>query len=280
MDKEDSNHNAPPLGSPQWFESKLGEILEELRERFFGYPFHVMSGKTIRRDTSNEALIEMLFFFEKYLEVNKNTITEFLEPFGFLKLVLEKDAPLFGFEEELFGVIGIKRDRSGISLPQKNAIAVQVAAQVLWQLEKGKIPTIVEMRKRLLDKENPLFRLLELNRFGTRAIDDWISEVFPLPKHVRKGRPSKAAPPEDSFERLVHIPGVFMDEGKVVNFPKLRFAILCLARILKTQGFSSDQIRESNFIRLYQIPLLFYLSLYIRGWIAEGFNENGSIFCP
>ena len=81
---------------------------------------------------------------------HKNRFVTPTNPYEFLKLVLEEDAPLFGFEEELFGPIGIKRDRSGLSIPQKNVIAALAAAQVLWYLDKDNIPNTATMAKLLL----------------------------------------------------------------------------------------------------------------------------------
>lgn len=100
------------------FEDRLMQVFDGLRDRFFGYTYDVISKKTLKRDKSNESLVEALCYFEKHCNNNDNRLpTEFLDPYGFLRLVLEKDAPLFNYEEYLFFPLGIKRDRSGISLP-------------------------------------------------------------------------------------------------------------------------------------------------------------------
>lgn len=159
---------------------------------------------------------------------------------------------------------------------------------MLWKLEKSKIPTITEMRKRLLDKETPLYRLLELDRFSSysdsedrdsRTIENWIREICPLPKDYRKGRPSKAGISKRFFDEVVLIPGIFTADEKTINFPKLRFAITSLTRVLKTHGLSLSQIKKSNFLHPYCSQFTSYLALYVRNWIEEAFKENGSIFC-
>ena len=52
----------------QWFESVLSKIVIDLQDRFFGYTYHVLTDKRLKRDTSNKSLVKSLCDFEKYCE--------------------------------------------------------------------------------------------------------------------------------------------------------------------------------------------------------------------
>jgi hypothetical protein len=263
----------PHPSSPQWFEWKLGTIFDALRDRFFGYTYDVVSKKTLRRDKSEESLVDALLCFEKYCEEHDDRLpTESLIPYKFLKLVLERNASLFGFEEELFDPIGIKRDRSGISLPQKNTIAVQCAGQILWHLEGRQIDSIEAMEERLLRKEPLLFQLLELHRFSSdRTIENWLRPIFPRPPEERKQPNRKGA-----LDRLVPIPGVHAEHG--TNFQKLQFAATSITRILRILGWKIDQVIDSTFIELLGRPIGPYLRSYLQDWVNQAYSCNSSIF--
>jgi hypothetical protein len=103
-------------------------------------------------------------------------------------------------------------------------------------------------------------------------------DVFPIPKHLRKGRPAKSGVSEKYFNKLIPIPEVILDNGKAINLLKLRFVINCFSRILRGLNWSIDQIEESIFIQDYKPHLKFYLWAYIKGWILDAVIENGSIF--
>lgn len=229
------------------FEDRLGELLIHLKGLFFGLAQDVETGKTLKKEKGSEALAKALCNYEKYCQTKHDIFfaNGIWDLYNFLKLVLERDVPLL-FNE--IYILGVTRDRAGLSLPQKNVIAVQAAAQILWHLEKDKIPNIKEMRGRLKNKENPLYTLLELPRFGSRTIEDWIREVFPVPHDERRGQPSKEGVSKGFFNELIPIPEIFLEEGKKINFLKLRFAISCLTRVLKTFGWSREEICKSDFI--------------------------------
>lgn len=282
---EMTQHN---LNYPKGFWERVLEVLENLRNSCFGLTYDMLSKKMLPRNKDNKTLIEALCYIDKYRKENKNLLpAEILDIYEFLKLVLEDDAPLFGYEEYIFSPLGIQRDLSGISKTRKRTIAVQAVAQILWHIEKNNIPTIAAMRRKLLDKENPLYTLLKLNQLHvnddseSRSIENWVREVFPPPKDKRtekRTRPSlKAGRPDDSFNTLISIPEIFWNDGNVINFPKLRFAIIALTMVLRTMGWSFDQIRDSNFIHLYQRQVPFQLELCMRMWIIEAFNEPGNI---
>lgn len=255
------------------FEDRLLEIEEKLRNVVFGLSYDTELGKTLKREKSNENIVTALCNYEKYV---KGVINEQCCSIGLLKLIIEKDAPFLVCDDEY--ILGVKRDRSGLSLPQKNKIAIQAAAQVFWYLEKNKIPTIDAMTSKLRDKKNALCTLWEINKFGSRAIEDWICEVFPIPVHLRKGRPSKSGLSESYFDTLITIPEIFLEDNKMINFLKLKFAIISYTQILKTLGWSIDQIKDSIFIQQYKSFLKFYLWIYVKNWIEDTAKKNSSIF--
>lgn len=272
------------------FTDRLIEVESKLRDRFFGLTYEIVSTKMLRRDRSAEALMEALACGEKYFS-DKEVINEQIDWRGFLKSVLETDAPLFNYEEYLFGSVGVKRDRSGLTEPQKEAIAFQAGGQVLWHLEKNKIPTIEKMKELLLDKTNLFWELFDLKEssscpiprgWNPRTIENWVREIFPVPADLRKGRPSKKGIASSLFDNLVLIPEIFFENEAKINFLKLRFALACLTRVLKALGWSLEKIIESHFIKLYIRPLGFEFFVFsksiIENWIREAFTKKGSIF--
>lgn len=281
----DNNEQIPPAwggdrptphpSTPQWFEWKLGKVYDALRDRFFGYTYDVVSTKTLKREKNEETLVDALLCFEEHCVENNNQLpTEFLNPYHFLKLVLEKNASLFGLEEELFDPVGVRRDRSRLSLPQKNMIAVQCAAQVLWHLDGRMSPTIEAMERRLLKREPLIYQLLELNRFGSdRTIENWIRPIFPKPPEKRKRKRPRY---EEKLENIIPIPGVHSEIG--TNFLKLRFVAICISRILSTLEWQVDQIIDSKFISQLSNPVGSYLNSYVQDWVEEAYSSNGSIF--
>ena len=252
------------------------DVLNDLRDRFFGLTHEIALSKTIRKDRSNEALVEALINCEDYL-LDKKVIHEHLDWYGFIKLVLEKDAPLFKYEECLIRV-GIKRDRGGPSFTKsdKLKLSIQCAAQVLWNLDGERFPTIEAMTRELLEAASPLRKLWirpttgEGEIYDPKTVADWIREIFPVPKENRKEKLRTAVPKE-----LIRIPGIFTANG--VSFPKQRFAVHCLTLILKTLGWNAEQILASKFIAILTIPQPFFLPLYLRDWIIESHEGNAGI---
>jgi hypothetical protein len=254
------------------FEDRLGVFLYDLQDLFYGITYEIETGKTLKRDMSPESLVDILLVYEKRLQKGASLPSKTLETYSILKLCLEKDVYLFEKDSYL---LGIERDRSGLSSPQKNAIAVQCAAQVLWHIEGNKILTIKAMVKILnSDKEYPFFELLELGRFNDeRTIRNWVRAVCPIPMDQRKKRRSKDAV---VFNTIVPVPDIFTD-GKI-SFPRLRFALLCLSRVMKALGSPLSEIGQSKPIALLIGQLKFYPKLYAKDWIKEGYSSNGSIF--
>lgn len=116
------------------------------------------------RYKSIEFLTDALCLYEKQFPMGRvnHPKMESLE-FDFLRSILEKNAPLFYAENQIFEKLGFKRDRSGISLPQKKEIAVQATAQALWFVLRAKIPKIEKMKKKILDRDEPYYDLLEFD---------------------------------------------------------------------------------------------------------------------
>ena len=276
-----SQANKAPIEPPKDlrdFEDRMGEVEIKLRNIFFGFTYDIGTGKILKRKKSTEAIVEALCNYDKYAK-DLTVINEHIDPYGLLKQILERDAPLIVCDD--IYLLGVKRERSGLSLPQKNKIAVQATAQVLWYLEKCKIPTIEKMKKTFLNKKNPFYTLLQLSRFNNlRTIENWVREVFPMPKKTRKRHSSKNKLSNNYFDTLIPIPGVFLEDGKMINFLKFRFAIVCLVRVLITLGWSIDQVKNSIFINFYRSPLKFFLYRYVDNWINEAVAPNGSIFDP
>lgn len=242
-------HDRPPKDLKE-FEDRLGNFEANLRDVLFGFTYNLETGKTLKRKKSTESIVEALCNFNEY---SKNTtssyIIEDLDSFCLLRLILERDASLMICEDTY--LLGFKRDRSGLSVPQKNAIAVQATAQVLWYLNKNKLPTIESMTEYLLNKESPFYGLLRIGRFhNRRTIKNWISDVFPIPSSIRKGRPSQQEPSKINFKVLNPIPGIFMDEERVINVMKLRFTIQCLVRVLNVLGWSKNKIERSSLTKI------------------------------
>lgn len=258
------------------FENRISKTVLEIKENIHGLLHKVTSDKWLRCDKSNKTIVKDLCNLKDHFEKNGNLILETLDPYQFLKLVLEKNASIFN--SDLY-ILGTEIDRSGLALPQKNTLAVQCAAQVLWFLEGNKIPSITAMKKHLFNHSNPLFKLLILHRFSnqnnyeSRALENWIRPMFPVPLEERK---KQWINKEHCFEMMVMIPGIFTDKG--INFLKLRFALICLTRILKTFSWNFDQILESKFVEQIATSIKFYPRMYVNDWICEAFASNGNIF--
>ena len=149
-----------PPKNMQELEDRLGNYEDALRKLLFGLTYDIEEGKTLKREKTPEVMVEALCRYEKNI-MNLKLINEQLQPVSLLALIIEKDAPLVICDD--IHLLGIERDRSGLSLPQKNKIAVQAASQAIWHLKKNKIPTIKEMKETLLNESAPFFDLLQLN---------------------------------------------------------------------------------------------------------------------
>lgn len=252
------------------FEDRLGVFLLELQNLFFGISYEIEDGKTLKRDMSPESLVDILLVYEKRLQKDASLPSKTLKIYSILKLFLEKDVYLFEMDSYL---LGVERDRSGLSLPQKNVIAVQCASQVLWCLEGSRIPGPRAMRSKLLDEKQPFFDLLELERFiSPITIEKWVSKVCPVPKDQRK----KHSKNPGAFDNIILIPKIFLDNR--INFLRLRFALISITRVMKALGYSLSEIVNSRPVALLTEPLKFYPRHYASDWIKEAFSSNGSIY--
>jgi len=273
-----SEEEKTPPANERDFEVRIAKYEEDIRSKLFGYMYYLKESKTLKCDSSVETIVDFLCEYDKHAD-ELFVITQCHDGYSLLKQILEKDAP-FAICQDAY-LLGFERDRSGLSGPQMNVIAVQAAAQATWYLEKHKLPTIESMSEYLCDKRRPLYHLLEIDRFhDSRTIRNWISKVFPIPNSARKGRPSLDETPKDDFNTLIHIPDIFLKNGNAVNVLKLRFTIQCLTRVLKSLNWPKKRILESPLISLYQSPLKFYVIDYVHDWIAVAFEKNGGIFDP
>ncbi len=254
------------------FEARLLDLLYYLRDRFFGVTYEVSSTKTVRREKTNQVLVDAMCDFEKFCKTEKLELLkeEKVECYEFLKLALEEDAP-FGSEY----ILGIKRDRSGITESQKHAIAVQSAAQVLWYLMQYSIPNITAMTTLLLNRKKPFFNLLNLRGFTPRTIMDWISPIFSVPTEFRKQQDSKNI---EFMEILIQIPNIFTKDG--VSFPRLRFAVINISKVLQVLNCTLEQTLNQLPITILSDQLKFYPALYVQNWVEEVYQSNSGISIP
>lgn len=259
----------PYQDNPSFYDRAL-EVLMKLRTAVFGINHYVTSSKTIKASTDNEFLIKALFAMDKYSS-KTSVLNEHLNVFEFVSLVLEKNAPLREFEEYLFGPTGIKRDFSDIYTKEKHKMSMQCAAQILWSLEGNKIPTIEAMKRRLSDKESPLFNFLKPELFIDReTISDWIRPVFPIPVTRRRGRWRSHL-----FDDIVPIPNII--NGDVVSFPRIHFAVYCTTSILKAFGWDIVQICESKFIKTLIPAKDFAFHFFIKAWVKEFYDSSAGL---
>jgi hypothetical protein len=167
--------------------------------------------------------------------------------------------------------------KTNITLPQKNRIAVQCAAQILWNLKGQEISTIEKMIDRLQKKDDPIFALLELNRFAQKkTIRDWISPIFPISERWRK---MKADHPQRAlqFKELRPIPDIHAKDE--IYMGKLLFATFCVARILKLQDWDESQITDSKVLNCLWAPVSQLIrKKYLKDWVSEAYLGNGRIF--
>lgn len=250
------------------FEDRLAEFYHQWQSMCFGVIHDIAEDvATIRKDRGPTALVRALHRCETYFNNHTEWQSIIQEPYQFLKMVLEQDAFLLGKDMWL---LGIERDRAGITLSQKNEIALQAAAQVVWINEGAAIPTIKEMTKYLLHKRKPFYGLLQLSRFnGERALKQWVSKVCPVPKDKRRWLKQVE---EAWYEELIPIPGIVTDLG--ISFPRLKFTVTCLTRVMKSLEFSLDEIKQSRPIEALRAYIFFYPALYLNDWVDEAYQSR------
>lgn len=129
--ESDCKKSLPPYLGETSYEDRLLKVEEKARLLVFGLSYEIESKNIFKREKTTKNLVEILCAAEKYVD---GLINEHVDPHGFLKEVLEKDAPFYVCDDVY--ILGIERDRSGLSKNQKNKIVVQLAAQVIWSIKK------------------------------------------------------------------------------------------------------------------------------------------------
>jgi hypothetical protein len=268
--EEHPDRDFSPPKSLEVFEYRLFVCLRDVKKLHFGYAHLLAQGKTLKKRTDHKTLVDTLLLHEKYSKRTKQPICNSKEAYKFLKYLLEKDAPT-GLPDAF--LLGFHRDRSGLALSEKNEIAVQCAAQILWFIEGANIPTLEAMRTRLGTKNDPIYHLLKLDRFNNdRTILKWIRPIFPVPSELRKDRKYTT----QYFKNIIPIPGIFTERG--INFLKLLFALQCHTRLMKILGKHQEQIILTAPVQLLVGHFQFYLQEYAKEWIHQSYQDNGSIF--
>ncbi|MBX9744710.1 MAG: hypothetical protein K2X08_05815 [Chlamydiales bacterium] len=247
---------------PDEFLEVLTAATDSLRQRLFAIDLNQGSKKDAYK--SMDFLVDALGLLEQHAD--KSTVRDptNLESY-FLKCVLERNAPLFYQEQNVFGFLRIARDRSLLTIPEQNRISVQVAAQILWYEEGDSYPTITSLVKALRSKSNPLHGLLKLERFhDAQTLKKWVSPMFPIPTEDRKKHWDRKVV---SSKVLMSIPGVASEAG--INFAKLRYAAQQIARILQSRGWTLSKVLFPPYIQALEALLPQILRMYVREWATE-----------
>ena len=185
---------------------------------------------------------------------------------------------LLVFSKEIFKAFRPEENwKVSITVPQKNMIVAQCAAQILWNLKGREFPTIKKMIDRLYKKDDPISTLLELNRFTQRkTIRGWISPIFPISEKWRKMKADH--PSRDlQFRELRPIPDIHTENE--IYMGKLLFTTFCVTRILKLLEWDENQIIDSKFINCCWAPVPKSVrKKYLKDWVSEAYLSNGRIF--
>ena len=258
------------------FEDRLLDLLEYYYKSYFGLAYYLDfdERKRLEKNTSFENLIDIALKCERK---GPSVINIQLECYEFLKMALEKNFP---FSERAQNLLGLHLDLSELTMPQKDIIAVQSVAQVLWYLEKSEIPSIEAMvEKRLKNRRHPFFELLEFEKDSkkrrpqnSRTLGNRVRAVYPVPQEQRKQHSKEVG----AFDAIIPISDIFTEKG--INFPRLRFALICVTRVMKALDYPLGEIIKSRPIELLVDSLLFYPQRYARDWVEEAYSSNGSIY--
>lgn len=232
--EEHPDRDFSPPKSLEVFEYRLLICYRDTQTAHFGHAHFLAEGKTLKKRTDYKALVDTLIVHEKCSKRVKRSRLNPKDIYGFLKYILERDAPT-GLPDKF--ILGFQRDRSRrfskayleLSIPEKKKIAAQAAAQVLWFIEGQKIPTLAEMGGRL--RKAPITGLFKFDKlFNIPNFLNWIRPVCPVPAELRK----KTQIPSHHFKKIVEIPGIFTEKG--VDFLRLLFALQCVTRVMKSLG--------------------------------------------
>ncbi len=167
---------------PQWFQATILGV-----EIGFGNEFEPGHKITESEDGSNQEQVEVRRCFKSYFEKNKKEDFQSLNPYEFFKFIIEQKSRFFGYEDDLFGSIGIKRDFSSLSNPVKMTIATQCLAQVLLCLSNRK-PVDRDILIRLVKNAKNL--PWDFSVYTDQVICEWVKKIFPDLKGRSRGRPS------------------------------------------------------------------------------------------
>jgi len=193
------------------------------------------------------------------------------EVVDFLKQVLERNAPLLPYyEQEIFGPLGVTRDRKIITKPDQHKIAIQIIAQILWKLEK--CSSIQDVISYAQSEKDPVSQCFGFSQFRAATLRNWLSPIYPVPLTTRR---------KPNVRKLVFmmkeqpISEVFSEHG--VNFQKLRFALQVMTQTLQFLDWSFSEIVNSQFVESLKQSISEDLHLFIRQWIEEAYS-NSCIF--
>ena len=273
--EEPPDRDFSPPKSLEVFEYRLLICYRDTQTSHFGHAHFLAEGKTLKKRTDYKALVDTLIVHEKCSKRVKRSRLNPKDVYEFLKYLLERNAPT-GLPDEF--ILGFQRDRSRrlsktrleLSIPEKNKIAAQAAAQVLWFIEGERIPTLAEMGKRLRQAPfTSLFGFHKLHKVPNFL--SWIRPVFPVPSELRKQNQI----PSHHFKTVAEIPDIFTEKG--VDFLRLLFALQCITRVMKSQGMNLNQIRESQPVSLLIGNFRFYLQDYAEDWIKMYYESNSHI---
>ena len=277
---EEQERSIKPPENLHEFKERLFDYVERRFERVFGLEHQISAGKMIRRDMSVAGLVDAQIRIEKIMKakrvVSHSLSTE--DTYRFLKIALEQSYPFSRMAQRF---LGINIDYGELKLPEKHRIVCQAVTQILWYLRRGEIPNAEKMGK-FLPQQISLVKSPEIiDSFWSkdeRTIKKWIRAVCPVPRSMRIGRGGGKNIPDSIYNNIVPIPGAFLPNDMSVNFIKLRFIIISIARILKMFGWSLEQVLDSKILKTYASPLKFYPASYVSDWARAGFRLNGSIF--
>lgn len=196
---------------------------------------------------------------------------QIISPYKFLKSVLESNTSLNGKD---YYYLGVHRHGSILSKPEKNKIAVQCAAQIIWHFYKNTFPTIESMVLHLKNPNDKIFQFLEIYNFQSpRTFKNWIRSVFPIDENSRKCKKIKN---ENDFAEIWLQPDII--KANSVDFCKMRFVIECTTLIMKLLGYDLKDILNFPTISYFHCHLKFYLKKYVIDWVNEAYHGNGRLF--
>jgi len=274
-----------PPKSLEEFNKRLKSVVGDLFEETYGLSYHVgFSEKRLLNEVSNRNMIEIWKKLEsfnikecnrKLSDGNGHYSKCFREnPKSFLKEALEENFPFLKVTQKH---LGIYIDRSGITLPEKNKITVQIAAQIIMSEEEKPVSwTLAELRRQIKANEE-LVDLLWLSRFSKeRTIDEWIKPIFPIEIHIKRGSKNKAFSFVFCEDSLISIPGIISKNSNCINYQKLNVAITILSKILSIFGKTQEEILRHPVFSFYKKHVPLYFDYVCDEWAKEALLKDFS----